>query len=180
MPTHAFQDCFFQCPYPHSRQLTTRASIGDLQTLTRQVWLSLSWGHCSFPLGPGMHKIFLCVCPPGVCFLESCGSSVIKSHYPSKSDSHFNSVSQLCQTLWDPMDCSTPGFPVHHQLTEITQNHVHGVGDAIQPSLSSPFSSGLQSFPAPGSCQRSQFFTSGGQSIGISALTSILPMNIQD
>ena len=38
-------------------------------------------------------------------------------------------------TFWDPMDCSTPGLPVHHQLPEFAQIHVHGVGDAIQPSL---------------------------------------------
>ena len=52
----------------------------------------------------------------------------------------FSSVTQLCLTLCDPMDCSTPGFPVHHQLPELTQTHVHRVGDAIQPShpLSSP------------------------------------------
>ena len=41
---------------------------------------------------------------------------------------------QLCPTLWDPMDCSTPVFPVHHQLPELAQTHVHWVGDAIQPS----------------------------------------------
>ena len=41
---------------------------------------------------------------------------------------------QLCLTLCDPMDCSTPGLPVHHQLLEFTQTHVHGVGDATQPS----------------------------------------------
>ena len=46
----------------------------------------------------------------------------------------FGSVSQLCPTLCDPMDCSAPGLPVHHQLLEFTQTHVHGVGDAIQPS----------------------------------------------
>ena len=45
-----------------------------------------------------------------------------------------NSVSQSCPTLCDPMDCSTPGFPVHHQLLEPTLTHVHHVGDAIQPS----------------------------------------------
>ena len=45
-----------------------------------------------------------------------------------------NSVSQLCLTLCDPMDCSTPGFPVHHQLLEATQTHIHCVSDAIQPS----------------------------------------------
>ena len=52
----------------------------------------------------------------------------------------FSSVTQLCPTLCDPMDCSTPGLPVHHQLPESTQTHVHWVGDAIQPShpLSSP------------------------------------------
>ena len=51
------------------------------------------------------------------------------------------SVAQSCLTLCDPMNCSTPGLPVHHQLLEFTQTHVHQVGDAIQPShpLSSPF-----------------------------------------
>ena len=46
----------------------------------------------------------------------------------------FSSVAQSCLTLCNPMDCSTPGFPVHHQLLEPTQTHVHWVGDAIQPS----------------------------------------------
>ena len=52
----------------------------------------------------------------------------------------FSSVAQSCLTLCNPVDCSTPGFPVHHQLPEPTQTHVHWVGDAIQPShpLSSP------------------------------------------
>ena len=83
--------------------------------------------------------------------------------------------------LCDPMDCSMPDLPVHHQLLEFTQTHAHWVGDAIQPSSSvNPFSSCLQSFPASGSLQMSQFFVSSGQSIGISASTSVLPMNIQD
>ena len=53
----------------------------------------------------------------------------------------FSSVAQSCPTLWDPMNCSTPGLPVHHQLPQFTQTHAHWVGDAIQPShlLSSPF-----------------------------------------
>ena len=46
----------------------------------------------------------------------------------------FSSVAQSCLTLCDSMDCSTPGFPVHHQLPELTKTHVHWVGDAIQPS----------------------------------------------
>ena len=57
--------------------------------------------------------------------------------------SQFSSLTQLCPTLCDPMDCSTPGLPVHHQLLELAQTHVHWVSDAIQPShplssLSSP------------------------------------------
>ena len=47
----------------------------------------------------------------------------------------FSSVAQLCLTICNPMDCSTPGFPVHHQLTEHAQTHVHQVGDAIQPLI---------------------------------------------
>ena len=52
----------------------------------------------------------------------------------------FCSVAQSCLTLCDPMDCSTPGLPVHHQFPELTETHVHRVSDAIQPShpLSSP------------------------------------------
>ena len=54
----------------------------------------------------------------------------------------FSSVAQLCLTLCNPMDSSMPGFPVHHELLELTQTHVHWVNDAIQPShpLSSPSS----------------------------------------
>ena len=54
----------------------------------------------------------------------------------------FSSVAQSCTTLCNPMNRSTPGIPVHHQLLEFTQTHVHPIGDAIQPShpLSSPSS----------------------------------------
>ena len=86
-----------------------------------------------------------------------------------------------CSVMSDHVDYSTPGFPVHHQLPEVTQTHVHGVGDAIQPSHPLvPFSSCLQSFPASGSFPMSQFFASGGQSIGVSASASVLPVDIQD
>ena len=79
------------------------------------------------------------------------------------------------------MNYSTPGLPVHHQLPEFTQTHVHRVGDAIQPShpLLSPSPLAF-SLPASGSFQMSQFFTSGGQRIGASASASVLPVNIQD
>ena len=94
----------------------------------------------------------------------------------------FSSVAQLCPTLCDSMNRSMPGLPVHHQLLESTQTHVHWVGDIIQPISSSvvPFSSFPQSFPASGSFQMSQLFTSGSQSIGVSSSTSVLPMNTQD
>ena len=94
----------------------------------------------------------------------------------------FSSVTQSGPNLCNPMECSTPVFPVHHQLPELVQTHVHQVGDN-HPSISSSvilFSSCLQSLPALGSFQMSQFFASGGQSIGVSASTSVLPMNIQD
>ena len=60
----------------------------------------------------------------------SCGQRVVQ----------LSSVAQLCPTLCDPMDCSMPGLPIHHQLLEFTQTHVHWVSNAIQPShpLSSP------------------------------------------
>ena len=93
----------------------------------------------------------------------------------------FSSVAQSCPTLRDPMYPSTPGLPVHHQLPEFTQTHLHWVSDAIQPVSSSviPFSC-LQSFPASGSFQMSQFFASGSQSIRVAASASVLLMNTQD
>ena len=91
------------------------------------------------------------------------------------------SVAQSCPTLWDPMNCSMPGLSVHHQLPEFTQTHIHRISDAIQPShpLSSP------SPPAPNPSQHEGLFqwvnssAWGGQSIGVSALASVLPKNTQ-
>ena len=98
------------------------------------------------------------------------------------SSVQFSSVAQLCLTLCDPMNRSTPALPVHHQLPESTQIHVHWVGDAIQSShpLSFPFYSCPQSFPVSRSFQMNQLFISGGQRVGVSASTSVLPMNTQD
>ena len=94
----------------------------------------------------------------------------------------FTSVAQSCPTLCDPMNRSTPGLPVHHQLLEFTQTHVHQVGDAIHPISSSvvPFSSCPQSLPASGSLPVSQLFAWGDQSIGVSASASVLSVNTQD
>ena len=81
-----------------------------------------------------------------------------------------------------PHELQHAGLPVHHQLPEFTQTHVHWVSDTIQPSHSllapSP-AFNLQSYPASGSFPMSRLFTSGDQSIRASASASVLPMNIQ-
>ena len=76
------------------------------------------------------------------------------------------------------MDCSTPGFPVIHYVSEFAQTQVHWVNDAISSS-NALFSSCPQSFPASGFFPVSQLFASGGQSIRTSASASVLPINIQ-
>ena len=97
-----------------------------------------------------------------------------------QSVSQFSSVTQSCPTLCYPMDCSMPGFPVHHQLLKLAQTHVHQVSDAIQPSHPlSPLLFRLQSLPASGSFPMSQFFITDSQSIGASASASVLPRNTQ-
>ena len=92
-----------------------------------------------------------------------------------------SSVTQSCLTLCDPIYCSTPGLPVHHQLRVYSNSSP--LSRWSHPTVLSsviPFSSCPQSFPASGSLQMSQLITSGGQSIGVSASTSVLPMNTQD
>ena len=81
---------------------------------------------------------------------------------------------QLFATSWT---AAAQTSLVHHQLLEFTRTHVHWVGDAFQSSHPPPAFNLSQH---RGSFQMSQFFTSGGQSIGVSASASVLPMNIQD
>ena len=73
--------------------------------------------------------------------------------YTMEYSVQFSSVAQSCPTLFDPMNCSTPGLPVHHQLLEFTQTHVHWVSDAIQPSHPLSFPS-----PAPNPSQHQSLF----------------------
>ena len=92
----------------------------------------------------------------------------------------FSSVAQSCLTLCDSMDCSTPGFPP--SPTPEAYSNSWPSNQWCHPTISSsviPFSSRLQSFPASGSFQMSWFFTSDGQSIGVSASALVFPMNIQ-
>ena len=90
-----------------------------------------------------------------------------------------SSVAHSCLTLCDPMDYSMPGLPVHHQLLELAQTHVHHVGDAIQPSH--PLLS-----PSPPTFKLSQhqdlfqWIRSSHQVESIGASVSVLPVNIQD
>ena len=111
--------------------------------------------------------------------LQSTGSQRIRHYWAHIS--MFSSVAQ-CPTLCNPMDCSMPSLPVHHQLLEFTQTHAHWVSDAIQPShsLSSP------SPPAFSLSQHQSLFQWVNSShevakvFGVSASASVLPMNIQD
>ena len=90
----------------------------------------------------------------------------------------FSSVAQSCLILCDPMNCSTPGLPVHHQLPEFTQTHIHRVRDAIHHLiLGRPLLLLPQSLPASESFPMSQLFAWGGQSTGVSALASFPPKN---
>ena len=95
----------------------------------------------------------------------------LRSLLASVSSGKFSSVAQLCPILCNPMDCSTLGFPVHHQPLELAQMHVHRVGDVIQPShpLSFPSPPAFSLSKHQGLFPMSQFFASGGQSIGASA-----------
>ena len=115
-----------------------------------------------------------------------CAITVISLRSHMNKQSLFSSVqctsfAQLSPTLCNPMDCSTPGLPVHHQLPEFTQTHVHWVSDAIQPSH--PWSS-----PSPPAFNLSQhqglfkWVSSLHQvaRLGVSASTPVLPMNTQD
>ena len=93
----------------------------------------------------------------------------------------FSSVPQPCATFCDPMNCSTPGLSVHHQLPELTQTHVHQL---VMPSSHLILCHPLLLLPpillASGSFLMSQFFSSGDQSIGVSVSASVLPTNTQD
>ena len=93
----------------------------------------------------------------------------------------FSSVCQSCPTLCDPMNCRTPGLPVHHQLPEFTQTHIHQVSGAIQPPhpRSSPSLPAPQSLPASESFPMSQLFAWDVRSTGASALASFLPEKSQ-
>ena len=127
-----------------------------------------------------MAKWFSCI------YVSMCSSSLLFYIFPYSFPLWFFtehcccSGPKLCPALCDSVNHSTPGFPVHHQLLELAQTHVHWLGAATQPSHPvTHFCSCLQSFPALGSFPMSLLFTSGGQRIGASTSASVLPVNIQ-
>ena len=140
------------------KQLRCHQPLAVQTVSLREAALSGIWRLCRLD---GAEDIFHCEGLPPSGFLPSCLHLLgLRSKLPLEAFSGFpgsiktlslyaqdpissvqsSSVAHLCPTLCDSMDCSTPGLPVHHQLPEIIQTHVHLVGDAIQPShpLSSP------------------------------------------
>ena len=129
-----------------------------------------------------MLNIFSCVYWLSVCLLwkRVCFCFFLFLVTPCSFIHSFISVAQSCPTLCDPINRSTPGLPVNHQLPEFTQTHVHRVSDAIQPSH--PLSS--LSPPALNPSQHQNLFqwvksAWSGQSTGVSALASFLPKKSQ-
>ena len=100
---------------------------------------------------------------------------------PSHASVCFSSITLSGPTLCDPVDCSTPGFPIlHHLLSLLKLMSIESVMPSNYLVLCCPLLPCLQSFLALGSFPTSQFFASGSQSVGVSASASILPKNIQD
>ena len=121
-------------------------SISHMVTYMFHTTLS---NHPTLAFSHRVQKSALYIC---VCFVVSHIGSLLPSFFSSVLQ--FSSVTQSCPTLWNPMNRSTPGLLVHHQLSEFTQTHVNQVSDAIQPShpLSSP------SPPAPNASQHQSLF----------------------
>ena len=181
------------CPQPGASQM---AQMVKNAPAMQETWVQSPGGEDPLKKGMATHSSILTwripwTEEPGR--LQSMGSQTVEHNFQIRKGVHqgcilspclfnlyseFSSVAQSCLTLCDPMNRSTPGLPVHHQLLEFTQTYVHQVCDANQPShpLSSP-SPALSLSQHQGSFQMSQLFASGGQSIKVSA--SVLTINIQ-
>ena len=128
-----------------------------------------------------MHKPGSYLLPLDTRFFSPWSLSLKCSVDSTISSVQFSSVTQSCLTLSNPMDCSTPGLPVYHQLPEFTQTHVHWVGDAIQPyhPLLSP-SLTFNLSQHQGLFQWVSFSHQVAKVLGVSASASVLPMKNQD
>ena len=141
-----------------------RTSTSWKHSIFKLPWWSSGWDSSLSMQGAQVQSLVWRVRIPHATWL------LLQSRRRLKHSVQFSSVPQSCPTLCDPMDCSTPGLPVHHQLPELTQTHVPRVGDAIQPShpLSSPSPPTFNLSQHQGFFPMSRFFASGGQSIGVS------------
>ena len=132
--THAWKHPYQRRWRPGAPRAGWRAAWG--MDSPAQICLILPQAEISVSLSAWEHIYivpgFLVTLPQDRKWGLSCRSTTWSVHRWKKSQ--FSSVAQSCPTLCDPMDCSRPGFPVHHQFPEFTQSHVHWVGDAIQPS----------------------------------------------
>ena len=154
-----FQNCKLKAKYAKKLEdtVTTYLSIFTVHMFSKELYLFLKKSsvlHFTYCISVVAIRPLNCV---------QCRNSMS----PAFSSVQFSrSVVQSCPPLCDPMNRSMPGLPVHHQLLEFTQTHVHQVSDAIQPISSSavPFSSCPQPFPASESFPISQLFAWGGQS----------------
>ena len=126
-----------------------------------------------------VNQLYIYIYPLFLRFFSHIGNYRVLSRVPCAISRSFSSVAQSCPTLCDPMNRSTTGLPVHHQLLEFTQIHIHRVSDPAISSSVIPFSSCPQSLPASESFLMSQLFAWGGQSTGVSALASFLPKKSQ-
>ena len=149
------------CPCPSVHVAAALIPPSALCSETCMPLAAPSWAASTVPLRAATCYFSLTVVPvigPMIPFPSSLPFStsfLLAQDFELKTDSdQIRSITQSCLTLCVPMDCSTPGLPVHHKLPEFTQTHVHWVGDAIQPShpLSSP------SPPAFNLSQQSGFF----------------------
>ena len=130
------------------------------------------------------------VCPRSGKLIRNPSKSLIRVSSSQSKNSHsshipsvqFSSIAQSCWTLCDPINCSTLGLPVHHQLPEFTETHVNWVGDAIQPS--DPLLSPSASAPNPSQHQSLFQWVNSSHEVAkvlrVSASTSVLPKNTQD
>ena len=121
--------------YMINRHDWKRLMLGKIEGRNKRGWQRMRWLD-------GIHW------QSGLEFGQTLGDNGVQRSLACCNPVQFSSINQLCPTLCDPMDCIAPGFPVHHQLLELAQNHVHQVSDAIQPH---PLS-----FPSPPAFHLSQ------------------------
>ena len=117
------------------RPVFTRKKFRDIEERTLGIGIFMSWSwHCPGNMASILCPLFLNMLNEAIglhLHFSRCSKNCLCN---SSVTGQFSSVAQSCLTLCHPMNCNTPGLPVHHQLPEFTRTRVHWVGDAIQPS----------------------------------------------